>query len=214
MEGEREGQIIACLCMRAQRELVWNGEPSPPLFIVGARGGGLGKKPKRGAPPPNFHTKGGRGAPWRSPSLGRPCVVGCPCGGPHLPTCHPPLELLGKAPKGGPPNQATKRGLPPKGFLPYSIPRFRGILSPFPSGHDVFPRVLYPKKFRKVPEHFRHPPKFNSGRVPNIFGMMVLSPKHFRLLRNTFRFSLWNIFSVSETFPVTFSQTPFLVLSR
>ena len=80
---DREGQIIACLCMRAQERTCVKWRALPPLFIVGARGRGLGEKTKRwlGYFPPKA-TKSGKGElhggapPWPGHTCVGPLVGG------------------------------------------------------------------------------------------------------------------------------------------
>jgi len=87
-----------------------------------------------------------------------------------------------------------------------------GLLSPMRE-HQVILRQISLEKFQKVPEHFRHPLR-RSMRVPKPFWLDGLLRNNFLVSPKLFRFSLRNFFVVSETFLISFSQIPCLVLSR
>ena len=147
---------------------------------------------QKGGPHKHQPTKGGRLSP-RTP----------------LPTSlH---HLWGLPPTmGGPPNKLPRiMGCPPKGAHPKTAPHEKGDLVPL-AGTWCFLRVFSPKKFWKVPEHFRHPPKILDV-FQNFSGLMVysktifsfsetlpvFSPKHFQCLQNFFGDFL------SDSFPST-----------
>ena len=70
---------------------------------------------------------------------------------------------------GGPPQHllSSHKGLPPQGEAPQNSPHLTWDL--VPSRWDkMFSATVTSEKFRKVPEHFRHPLKL-SGRAPEHF---------------------------------------------
>ena len=74
--------------------------------------------------------------------------------------------------------------------------------------------IFSPKKSQKFPEQFWHPPRI-SRHVPKQFWLNgILQNNFFGFTETIPVFSLRNFSVVSETFPVTFSQTPCLLFSR
>ena len=193
-------------CLVFEREFSDFGEPSPPLFIGWARGRGKGEKTKRGL---DLSTKCHIRRAWSYPPNG------------------------GRKPHGGPPQAMAEMVLPPKGgptTLPTTFfshqngefllegnpiknqPMNSGILSPI-GEHRVF-RASSLRKNSGRSQNISGTLQKVPGACQNLFGLMVYSETTFRFHRNFSGFSLWNFFVVSETFPVSFSQTPCLVLSR
>ena len=126
---------------------------------------------------------------------------------------HTKLRYMRDPHHGGPTTTFPPKGCYPiKGASHIKQAHESWDLVPHP-GTLYFSRTFSLKKFRKVLEHFRHPPK-SSGHVLKPFWLDGLLRNNFSVVPKLFGFSLWNIFGVSETFPVTFSQTPCLVLSR
>ena len=170
-------------------------------------------KAQRGPPSPQINPPKVGGSPMGAPPhLGRP-LLGLPHGGPHLPkTCS--TICGGLPPPWGPPNiLPPKGGCPPKGGPPIKhSPRIMGSCPP--SGDTVFFTRVLSGKILEGPRTFPAPSKKFWTCVPKPFWLDGLLRNNFSVSPKLFRFSLRNIFGVSETFPVTFSQTPCLVLSR
>ena len=194
VEGEKERRIIAMPCGE-KLEMSWRAL-STSIYSVGKGWReAWGWRTKGGAPSTKQPTKGGRklhgGAPHLPATHG-----GAPSWGAPPPPNHAPWFVGGCLPPWGPPNiHSTKWGLPPKGVAPLKTAHESWDLVPLP-GTSCFSRPFSPKKFRKVPEHFRHPPKSSKNACRNLFGLMVYSETIFRSLRNFSGF-------LSETFSVS-----------